>query len=59
VRNHLVSVFRKADVSSRSELVFMMVAAPEQARQARSRNGRSQWSAFLAHGRLSPGGRGQ
>ena len=28
VRNHLVNVFHKADVSNRTELVFMMVAAP-------------------------------
>jgi DNA-binding CsgD family transcriptional regulator len=59
VRNHLVSVFRKADVSSRAELVFMMVAGAEQARNAGGRSTRSPWSAFLAHGSLGHGGRGQ
>jgi len=59
VRNHLVSVFRKADVSSRTELVFMMVAAPEQARHARRRSGPSPWSAFLAQGSPSRGDLGQ
>lgn len=48
VRNHLVSVFRKAEVSSRAELVFTMVSAPE-ARHENRRRGRSAWAAFLAH----------
>jgi len=46
VRNHLVSIFRKADVSNRTELVFTMVGAPE-ARRQRGGLGRSAWSAFL------------
>jgi DNA-binding CsgD family transcriptional regulator len=48
VRNHLVSVFRKADVSKRSELVFTMVATPEQAMRARSRSARNAWYSYLA-----------
>jgi DNA-binding CsgD family transcriptional regulator len=48
VRNHLVNVFRKADVSKRSELVFTMVATPEQAARERSRRGRSAWYSFSA-----------
>ncbi|HYQ43436.1 MAG TPA: helix-turn-helix transcriptional regulator, partial [Polyangiaceae bacterium] len=48
VRNHLVSVFRKADVSKRSELVFAMVASPERVARERSRRGRGAWYSFLA-----------
>jgi Bacterial regulatory proteins, luxR family len=59
VRNHLVNIFRKADVSSRTELVFMMVAAPEQARHARYRGGLSPWYAFLAQGSLDQRRSGQ
>lgn len=55
VRNHLVSIFRKADVSNRTELVFTMVATPEQGRHARHRSRRSAWSAFLAQASAGQG----
>jgi DNA-binding CsgD family transcriptional regulator len=58
VRNHLVNVFHKADVSNRTELVFMMVAAPEQAQHARNPGGPSPWSMFLAQGSLRQRPRG-
>jgi DNA-binding CsgD family transcriptional regulator len=48
VRNHLVNVFRKADVSNRTELVFTMVASPKQTRHERRRRTGSAWSTFLA-----------
>jgi len=59
VRNHLANVFYKADVSNRTELVFMMVAAPDEARRARKRSGFSPWNAFLAQGPFSHPGREQ
>jgi len=48
VRNHLVNVFRKADVTKRSELVFTMGASPEHVTRERRRTGRSAWYSFLA-----------
>ena len=59
VRNHLANVFRKADVSSRTELVFTMVAAPEQALYERSRGGPSAWHSFLARSQAGERGAGQ
>jgi DNA-binding CsgD family transcriptional regulator len=53
VRNHLVNVFRKADVSKRSELVFTMGASPDQVAHERSRKGRSAWYSFLAQSSTS------
>lgn len=54
VRNHLVNVFRKADVSKRSELVFTMAAAPpERVTRERSRGSRSAWYSFLAQSTAS------
>ncbi|HET7545890.1 MAG TPA: LuxR C-terminal-related transcriptional regulator [Polyangiaceae bacterium] len=47
-RNHLVHIFRKADVSKRSELVFTMLATPERVASKRGRRGRNAWYAFLA-----------
>ncbi len=49
VRNHLVSVFRKAAVSTRAELVFAMNAP--RALAADFGRSRSAWSGFLASGR--------
>jgi DNA-binding CsgD family transcriptional regulator len=52
VRNHLASVFRKAAVSSRTELVFAMNAplrlGMDGERERRSRS--AAWNAFLEHG---------
>lgn len=53
VRNHLVNVFRKADVSKRSELVFTMNASPEQVARERSCRGRSAWYSFLAQSEMT------
>ena len=52
VRNHLASVFRKASVSSRAELVFAM-NAPAVLGEGAERTRRTQsaaWRAFLEHG---------
>ena len=47
VRNHLASIFRKADVSTRSELVFVMMSS-DPARDGRRRSaGPRPWSASL------------
>ncbi|HEV8549398.1 MAG TPA: helix-turn-helix transcriptional regulator [Polyangiaceae bacterium] len=55
VRNHLVPIFRKADVSTRAELVFAMNAAPElveATRRERLREG--PWRSFVVCGRRAP-----
>jgi DNA-binding CsgD family transcriptional regulator len=56
VRNHIVSAFRKADVSTRAELVFAMTSS-DPGVDARSRRGRrgEPWSARLSEpGRRRP-----
>lgn len=52
IRNQLVSIFRKAGVSSRAELAFAMGSpAGEASERARGQRGvRSPWSGFLAGG---------
>ncbi|HEX3594931.1 MAG TPA: helix-turn-helix transcriptional regulator [Polyangiaceae bacterium] len=48
VRNHLASIFRKADVSTRAELAFAMTSAePGGAGQARGSRAEEPWSAPL------------
>jgi DNA-binding CsgD family transcriptional regulator len=48
LRNQLASVFRKADVSSRSELVFATGIAPEELAVRQKRRVHDAWRAFLA-----------
>ena len=47
VRNYIVSVFRKADVSNRAELVFAMSSEPSGSRRSREGNGKEPWNARL------------
>jgi DNA-binding CsgD family transcriptional regulator len=47
VRNQLASVFRKADVSTRAELVFAMSASPHHAWRARDGSRTGAWRAFV------------